>query len=390
MIRSHFFASSLARNLQLVACGLWLLTACGGQNNPAAELAKLKQEQAATQAKIAELEAKGGAKGEAKDGEASGASAQVVPVSVLKVAPESFKSYLEVQGRADFDQNATVAARSAGTLTSVRVQRGDRVSKGQVMAAIEASVLEASIAELRTRMDLARVVYEKQDRLWKQQIGTEIQYLQAKNNYEALQRNLTTLNRQRELYSVVAPFSGTVDDVLPNVGETVAPGAPVVQLVSGQGGKIVADVSEAYASRIKAGDKALVTIPDISDKELPATVRVVSRTIDPTSRTFTVELRLSGNAAARLSPNMVATVRIQNYDRPDATVLPVDLVQRDEQNSFVLVVQEKNGKKVAAKRIIQTGNTYNGKVEVTSGLQTNDQVISAGYQNLNEGQAVSI
>ncbi|MDF7814540.1 efflux RND transporter periplasmic adaptor subunit [Hymenobacter sp. YC55] len=372
---------------------LALLAACGGQKEPAAELAELKKEQAATQAKIAALESKGGAKAGtegAEGGEAAGGPVQAVPVSVLKVAPESFKSYLEVQGRADFDQNATVAARSAGTLTNVRVQRGDRVGKGQVLASIDASVLDASIAELRTRMDLARVIYEKQDRLWKQQIGTEIQYLQAKNNYEALQRNLTTLNRQRELYSVVAPFSGTVDDVLPKLGETVAPGAPVVRLVSGQGAKIVADVSEAYASRIKAGDKALVTVPDLGSEELPATVRVVSQTINPTSRTFMVELRLAGNGAARLSPNMVATVRIQNYNRPNATVLPVDLVQRDEQNSYVLVVQEKNGKKVAAKRVIQTGNTYNGKVEVTSGLQTNDQVISAGYQNLNEGQAVSI
>lgn len=369
---------------------LALLAACGGQKDPAAELAELKKEQAATQAKIAALETKGGAKAGAEGAEAAGGAAQAVPVSVLKVAPESFKSYLEVQGRADFDQNATVAARSAGTLTSVRVQRGDRVGKGQVLASIDASVLEASIAELRTRMDLARVIYEKQDRLWKQQIGTEIQYLQAKNNYEALQRNLTTLNRQRELYSVVAPFSGTVDDVLPKLGEAVAPGTPVVRLVSGQGAKIVADVSEAYASRIKAGDKALVTVPDLGNEELPATVRVVSQTINPTSRTFTVELRLAGNGAARLSPNMVATVRVQNYDRPNATVLPVDLVQRDEQNSYVLVVQEKNGKKVAAKRVIQTGNTYNGRVEVTSGLQTNDQVISAGYQNLNEGQAVSI
>ncbi|GGG45981.1 efflux RND transporter periplasmic adaptor subunit [Hymenobacter glacieicola] len=363
---------------------LGLLTACGGQKDPKAELAELKKEQAANQAKIAELEAKAGATGEK-------APLQATPVSIIKVAPESFKSYLEVQGRVDFDQNATVAARSAGTLTSLRVQRGDRVSKGQTLATIDASVLDASIAELRTRMDLARVVYEKQERLWKQEIGTEIQYLQAKNNYQALQRNLSTLNQQRALYSVVAPFSGTVDDVLPKLGETVAPGSPVVKLLSSSGtGKIVVDVSEAYAARIKAGDKALVTIPDLGAEELPATVRVVTSTINPTSRTFTTELRLNSNKAGQLRPNMVANVRIQNYDRPNATVLPVDLVQKDEQNSYVLVVSDKGGQKVAAKRIIQTGNTYNGKVEVTGGLQSGDQVISAGYQNLNEGQVVSL
>ncbi|MCA8832233.1 efflux RND transporter periplasmic adaptor subunit [Hymenobacter pini] len=377
------FSLPKAISYQLVALSLFA-AACGGKKDPKAELAELKKEQAANQAKIAELEAKTGAGAET-------AAAQTTPVSVIKVAPESFKSYLELQGRVDFDQNAAVAARAAGTLTSLRVQRGDRVSKGQTLATVDASILDASIAELRTRMDLARVVYEKQDRLWKQQIGTEIQYLQAKNNYQALQRNLTTLNQQRALYTVVAPFSGTVDDVLPKLGETVAPGAPVVKLISSSGsGKILADVSEAYASRIKAGDQALVTIPDLGNEELPATVRVVSSTINPTSRTFTTELRLNSSKAGQLRPNMVANVRIQNYARQSATVLPVDLVQKDEQNNYVLVVGEKSGKKVAAKRIIQTGQTYNGKVEVTSGLQPGDQVISAGYQTLNEGQLVSL
>ncbi|GAA4002169.1 efflux RND transporter periplasmic adaptor subunit [Hymenobacter fastidiosus] len=366
---------------------LALLAACG-QKDPKAELAELKAEQAASQARIAELETQSGAKtGAAKAAEAA---AKAVAVSVINVAPESFKSYLEVQGRVDFDQNATVAARSAGTITSIRVQRGDRVRKGQVLATIDGSILDAGIAELRTRMDLARVIYEKQDRLWKQEIGTEIQYLQAKNNYQALQRNLTTLNRQRELYSVVSPFSGTVDEVLPKQGEVTAPGAPIVRLTGGSGGKILADISEAYASRIKAGDRALVSLPDLGQEEIPATVRTVSRTINQTSRTFIAEVRLSGSKSVQLSPNMVATVRIQNYDRPNATVLPVDLVQKDEQNSYVLVVEQKGGQKVAAKRIIQTGNTYNGRVEITQGLKTNDQVISAGYQNLNEGQVVSL
>ncbi|KAA9331498.1 efflux RND transporter periplasmic adaptor subunit [Hymenobacter busanensis] len=361
---------------------LALLAACGGKQDPAAELAKLKQEQAANQAKIAELETKVGKPAEA--------AVAATPVSTISVKPESFTSYLEVQGRVDFDENANVSPRMPGVLTDIRVQRGDRVSRGQVLATQDASVLESGIAELRTRLDLARTVFEKQDRLWKQQIGTEIQYLQAKNNYEALQRSLATQQRQRAQYNVVAPFSGVVDDVPAKVGENGAPGVPVVRLVSGSGGKIVADVSEAYANSIKAGDVALVTIPDLGGTEIKSTVRTVSRTINPTSRTFTVELRPSGQNAAQLRPNMVATVRIQNYNRQNATVLPVDLVQRDEQNSYVFVVEQKGGQKVAAKRIIQIGNTYNGKVEVTNGLKQDDQVISAGYQNLNEGQVVSL
>jgi membrane fusion protein (multidrug efflux system) len=367
----------------LLAAALFLASCGGGSKDPNAELTKLKAEQAATQAKIATLEAKTGAGAAA---EANGA----VPVSIIKVAPQNFAGYLEVQGRVDFDQNATVGARAAGTLTSVRVVRGDKVRKGQVLATVDASILDANIAELRTRMDLARIVYQKQAGLWKQQIGTEIQYLQAKNTYEGLQRNLTTQQQQRALYNVVAPYAGVVDNVIPKLGETVSPGAPVVQLNSGQGGKVLADVSEAYAGSIKAGDKALVSLPDLGKEEVQSTVRTVSRTISATSRTFTVELRLPNDKANRLRPNMVATVRIQNYGSNNTTVLPVDLVQHDEQNAYVLVVAREGGKPTAQKRVIKTGQTYNGKQEVTGGLKPGDEVISAGYQNLNEGQIVKI
>ena len=366
----------------LFLAGTLFLASCGGSKDPKAELAKLKQAQAANQAKIVDLEA--------KIGSADNAPLAATPVSVIKVHAESFNSYLKVQGRVDFDQNANVGARAAGTLTSVRVQRGDRVGKGQVLATIDASVLDASIAELHTRLDLARIIFEKQNGLWKQQIGTEVQYLQAKNNYEALRRNLSTLNQQKSLYNVVAPFAGSVDEVMPKMGETVAPGTPVVRLNSGAGGKILADVSEAYASSIKVGDQARVTIPDLGDEEITSTVRAVGQSINATSRTFTVELRLPAKKATQLRPNMVATVRIQNYNNAKATVIPVDLVQKDDQNSYVYVVSQAGGKAVAQRRVVKIGNTYNGKVEVTSGLKTDDQVISAGYQNLNEGQTVAL
>jgi membrane fusion protein (multidrug efflux system) len=366
----------------LLAAALFLAS-CGGEKDPKAELTKLKADQAAMQAKIATLEASTGA------GKADSASS-AVPVSTIKVAPENFSGYLEVQGRVDFDQNATVGSRAAGTLTSVRVVRGDQVRKGQILATVDASILDANIAELRTRMDLARIIYQKQAGLWKQQIGTEVQYLQAKNTYEGLERNLATQQQQRNLYNVVAPYAGVVDNVIPKLGETVSPGMPVVQLNSGQGGKVLADVSEAYAGSIKAGDKALVTLPDIGKEEIMSTVRTVSRTISATSRTFTVELRLPNDKANRLRPNMVATVRIQNYGSNNATVLPVDLIQHDEENAYVLVVARQGGKPVAQKRVIKTGQTYNGKQEVTGGLKAGDEVISAGYQNLNEGQLLKV
>ena len=366
-----------AISYQLLAISL-ITASCGGDSkDPKAELAKLQKQQAETQAKITALEA---------SNKTAAPAQPAVPVTATVVKPESFTSYLEVQGRVEFDQNATVPARMAGTLTSMRVVRGDRVGAGQVLATIDASVLDASAAELRTRLDLARTVYMKQKSLWDQQIGTEIQYLTAKNNKDALERNLATLNKQRAMYNVVAPFAGTVDEVLPRLGEAVAPGVPVVRLLSGRGGKIVADVSENYASSIKAGYVALVKLPDLGGEEFPTTVRTVSRGISAVSRTFTVELTVPAKYAGQLRPNQVAQVRIQNYQTRSVPVLPVDAVQKDENNSFVYVVE--GGK--AVKRLVKTGKTYNGKVEVSEGLKADDKVITAGYQNLNEGQTVSL
>ncbi len=349
-----------------LALAVVLLTACGGA----------KKEESA------------GAAGAGTPAATTAAAAQKpVPVAVKAVAPEKFTSYVEVQGRVDFDQNATVAARAAGTLTALNVQRGDRVSKGQVLATIDAAILTAGIAELRTRLDLARVIFEKQERLWKQQIGTEIQYLQAKNNYEALRNSLATQQQQLDLYAVRAPFAGTVDDVMPKLGEVTAPGAPIVRLVGGAGGKVLAEVSEAYATKLNAGDKALVRIDGLADGgEVPATVRTVSRSISAASRTFTVELRLQDSKlAAGLRPNMVAVVRIQDYANPTAMTVPVDVVRHDEKDAFVFVAED--GK--AVKRIVQTGASYGGQTEITTGLKAGDALITSGYQNLNEGQAVA-
>ena len=368
------------QNISISLVAAALLTACGSDKDPKAELAALQKQQAETQAKIAGLEAKT----KATDGPA--AAQPAVPVTAISVKPQSFTSYLEAQGRADFDQNATVPARMPGTLTSVRVVRGDKVGRGQILATIDASVLDASTAELRTRLDLARVIYLKQKGLWDQQIGTEVQYLSAKNNKDALERSLATLNQQRAMYNVVAPFAGTVDEVLPKLGEAVAPGVPVVRLLSGAGGKIVADISENYATTLKAGDKAMVVLPDLGPTEYPTTVRVVSRSISAISRAFTVELRVPAALAGQLRPNMVVQVRIQNYQRQAVPVLPVDAVQKDETNSFVYVVE--GGK--AVKRVVQPGKTYNGKVEIATGLKAEDKVITGGYQNLEAGQAVSL
>ncbi len=362
-----------------------LLASACAQKDKETQLAELKKEQAEIAGKIAQLENE-----LQKEGKGTKQTVAAVPVSVVAVQPETFRHYLEVQGRVDFDQNVMVSAKVPGVLTSLRIDPGDRVSRGQTLATIDAGVLDQQIASLRPNLDLARTVYQKQKNLWDQRIGTEIQYLQAKNNVESLERQLATMRETRAQYVVKAPISGEVDEVIPKSGEAVAPGIGIIRIVNASSGKIVAEVSEAYASKIKRGDDALVLFPDLN-QEIMTTVKVVGSNINPTNRSFNVELGVkpSEQGKVNLRPNMVAVVRIQDYVKPNALTLPLDVVQKDEQGNFVYVVEEKGKQRIAAKRTITTGTSYGGKVEVLTGLNANDQVISAGAQNLNEGQPVS-
>ncbi|PTX22663.1 RND family efflux transporter MFP subunit [Pontibacter mucosus] len=371
------------RNLATVFfAGILSLASCGGENDKQAQLDALKEQQASIQKQIEELEAELKA-----EGKTVAVQQKTVPVSVTTLAQDTFRHYLEVQGRVDFTQNVLVSAKVPGVLTSVRVERGDRVTKGQTMATIDAQVLEQNMAEVKTRLDLANVTFEKQKNLWDQKIGTEMQYLTAKNNKEALERSLAALQQQRDQFNIKAPISGVVDEVIPNTGEAVSPGVGIIRVVNLEGGKIVAEISEAYLDRISKGDQAVVYFPDLK-KEVPMTVDVVSSFINPTSRTFTAELRFRNGADVTLRPNMVAVVRIEDYKNEDVVTLPVNLVQKDEKTSYVYVARKQDNGYIATRKEVKTGLSYGGNVEVLNGLAAGDMVITAGYKSVNEGQPV--
>ncbi|MDB5263772.1 MAG: transporter [Adhaeribacter sp.] len=358
------------------------------QNAPTKEeqLATLKNEQAALEQKITQLETELQA-----EGKGVVVRQAATPVTVLAIQPQTFRHYLEVQGKVDFDQNVAVSPKVPGVLTSVRVNRGDKVTKGQVLATIDASVLNESVQELRTSLELTKTVYEKQKRLWDQKIGTEIQYLTAKNNKESLERRLATLRQQQNQYLIKAPISGIVDEFNPKVGEAVNPASPlpVARIVNLSGTKVVADISETYAAKINKGDEAKIYLPDLKE-EMEATVRAVSQAINTSSRSFSIELTIKNKGGqANLRPNMIAVVKIKDYDKEKATVVPVNVVQKDESSAFVFVAETAGKDTVVKKKLVTTGLTYNGNIEVLSGLAVNDKIISAGYQSLNEGQTIT-
>ena len=363
--------------LTLAACG-------GGDDNSLAgkreELTKLKSEQSETEARIKALEGEIG-----KLDTTATREDRAVAVTVSPVANENFKHYVEVQGSVDAKNTVMVSPKSGGVLTAVYIKEGDNVRQGATLAKVDNSIMQESIAEVQNQLALANTVFEKQSRLWEQKIGTEIQYLQAKNNKEALEKKIATLNTQLGQSNITAPISGVVDQVIAKVGEMAAPGAPVARVVNLSNLKIVAKVSDSYVATVKKGDEVIVKFPDL-DQEYKARITFVSTTVDPLSRTFRIEANLPSTNS--IKPNMLATVQINDATKKDALVIDQNVVQNTENGTVVYVAENDGGKKIAKSRVVKTGLSYNGQIEILAGLKAGDQLITQGYQDVADGQAV--
>lgn len=352
-----------------------LMIACNSGTDKKAELENLRNQEAEIKAQIAVLEASFGT---VRDSVQSG-----IAVSVLPLAPQVFKNYIDVQGRVDADENVSVSTEMPGTITKINVSVGDNVTKGQVLAETDARTIHQNIADLQTNYELVTQVYEKQKNLWEQKIGTEIQYLQAKTNKESMEKKIDLLQQQLSMSKIISPISGTVDAVDIKLGQMVAPGMPAIRVINFSNLKVKADVAETYASKIKKGSEVLVEFPDMEDS-VAAKVNFVSRAISPATRTFLVEVLLDNKK--EYHPNMVARLNINDYQSKEPViVVPVRTIQKDENNaSFVFVAE--NG--VAQKRIVTLGKEYRGRAEIKSGLKENDLLVTLGYDVINDGDAI--
>lgn len=346
------------------------------------ELAELKAQQQEISGQIKKLETELATLVPAKNTET-----RIKLVEVTAVQPQTFKHYISVQGTIESDNNVMVSPKTGGVITAVYVNEGDRVSKGQVLALIDDAVMRQSVEELKTGLELATTVYEKQENLWKQKIGSEIQYLQAKNNKESLERRLQTLNSQIAMNRITSPINGTVDAVNIKAGEAAAPGLGVIRVVNLSEIKVAARVADSYISAIKKGDEVNITLPDIKE-EIQGKISFVGQVVNPQSRTFDIEVTLN-NRDNKLKPNMLAVVNINDKTAQNAIVIEENFVQSSENGNIVFVAGSQNGQKAQA-RTIKTGLSYNGKVEILEGLKSGDSLITTGYQDLVDGQAIKV
>jgi membrane fusion protein (multidrug efflux system) len=363
-----------------------LLASCGGEKKEGLtakkeELTKLKTEQSETEKKIKALESE-----IAKLDTTKRAETNIKIVTVQPLAAGTLSHYVELQGSVDAKNSVMVTPKSGGAVTAVYVREGDQVKTGTVLARVDDSILRESIEEVKSQLTLANTIFTKQKNLWDQKIGTEIQFLQAQNNKEGLEKKLATLNAQLSQSRITAPISGVVDQVNVKVGETAAPGAGVFRVVNLGNLKVVAKVSDTYAASVKRGDEILISFPDLQ-KDYKAKVSFVSTTVDPLSRTFTIEANLPSSSV--LKPNMAAKVQINDVTKKNALIVDQNIIQGTEKGQVVYVAVNENGKKKAKARIVKTGLIYNGKIEVTEGLQAGDEIITTGYQEVSDGQTIS-
>jgi len=369
----------------LLVLSIGIMASCGGSNTlekKKEQIEKLKAKQSELTSQIRTLEEEIVALGDT-----SGANTDKVKyVMVTPIANTSFDHYIDVQGRVDGDENTTISARAMGPVIRVLVKTGDMVRTGQVLAELDAEIVKRQMDDLKVSLKFATDVYNKQKALWEKEVGTEIQYLTAKNNKESLEQKLNTLKENLDMYSIKSPINGAIDEVFAKIGQNIAPGMPCFRVVNFNNLKAKADVAETYASQIREGNLVKLMFPDLENKEVISSISFTSRVINQMNRTFTIEANLP--AGKDFIPNMICVFKVMDYQSKNAIVVPVNTIQKTENNSYVVVAQIINGKQAALKKEVKIGKIYQDKAEIISGLTAGDMLITTGYQDLNDNDLI--
>jgi len=370
--------------VSIFTLGIFLVSC--GSNDPQAKLRELESQRDDLNAQIDELKKKIVQNNGDLD------NIKISYVKLQKVTKNPFKHFIKIQGTIESDNNILVPPQSPGIIKNIYVEQGDKVKKGQLLAELDGAIYESTIQELKTNLELAQTVYERQERLWNKKIGSEIQYLQAKTTKEGLEQKLKTVNEQYKLTKITSPISGTIDEVLIKEGEAAAAGFGAIRVVKLSDLKINAVLSEAYISVLKVGELVDVNIP-VLIKNLKLTIDAVSQVIDPKNRTISIEIKIP-KGESEIKPNMLAVLTINDYENSSALTVPVDVLQKTGEETFLFTAKEHpeypNDKWLVDKRFVEPGKYYNEKIEIRNGLKENEHVVVFGFQDLADGQTVKI
>ena len=312
-----------------------------------------------------------------------------IPVTLKRMDPESFEHYIEVTGKLEAEVDAFISPEMNGQIRSIRVKEGQYVKEGELLFSLNTTITESSIQEVKTGLELAAKLYEKQKELWDQNIGSEIQYLEAKNAMESAQARLATLQAQLDMARIHAPFAGVVETIMLKEGELAAPGMQVIQLVSLDRLKLYGNLSERYMTSIQKGDEVIVSFPDEEDLRLRVPAHRVGNVIDDKSRTFRIEMKID-NKGRNLKPNMFTTIQVNDFSSEDALVVPSVVIKQDIKGNYIYVASREDGQLLARKRYIETGLSYNDRTAITQGVKRGEEVIIKGFAQVSDGVGIVV
>lgn len=313
---------------------------------------------------------------------------QGVVVKVQKLDYQRFQHFIEINGSVKAEKEAIVSPETVGQIKKIHVKEGDFVKKGQILVTLNTSITESTIREVRTSLKLAEQTYQKQKELWEQNIGTEMQYLQVKNNKEFLESRLNTLHAQLDMARMKAPFDGIIENISMKTGELASVGREVLHIVNLSELKVYGDVSESYLPYIHGGDWAEISFPVYDGLKLNSKIHRVGQVIDEKSRTFRIEIKLH-NKDQKLKPNMITKIRLNDFTEEQALVVPSYIIKQDFTGSFLYVAEKQEGKHIAKKTYVTPGITYNNQTMVIDGLDKDEEVIVVGYNLVSGGTEIS-
>ena len=311
-------------------------------------------------------------------------------VETNQVETSDFVRYIDIQGSVKADDPVNAVSDMGGRITDLKVKEGEYVKKGTIIAQIDVETIEKQISELETSLELAQDMYNRQERLWAQKIGSEVQYLQAKNNVERLEKSMETLKLQESKAFVYAPISGAVDLVMMKQGEVAAPGLPIVQILNTSKLKVTTDLPETYLKMVKQGMKVDLEFPSI-EYITTGTISQLGRKIDPTNRTLELDIT-PRKSSSLLRPNLLAEIKIKEYQSKDVVTMPLEyILQEVDGTEFVYIAQQDTeGTLRAKKRYVTIGEAADGKVVITEGLTEGEVVIFKGSRNVSDGELLEI
>lgn len=368
----------------LIACIIPLLFACSAKEsdqdvNKEDQLKKYKTELAALKIKITDLE---------KEIRSTSKEVEKINVEVEKLSSSKFEHYVQITGNVEADKNITITPETAGNIISINVIEGQHVNKGDILGKLNTSQIQQLIDEVKTNLDLSSLLFERQERLWNQKIGSEVEFLQVKSKKEALENNLSALKAQKEMAIIRAPFSGIVDNIHQKKGELAGPSIPFAQLVNINKVYVEGDVSESFLNFIKAGAIAELDFPAIN-LQTKAKITRTSNVIDPANRSFTIRINLN-NPNHSIKPNLMSVMKIKDYEVLDAMVVPSIIIKKDFEGNYLYVAKKENDKLVARKMYVKVSKTYNNVSMIESGLSIGDLIIIEGFSQVVNGSLISI